>query len=171
MDDGVGAATLLPGPPRDGGVVPASETIDWRWTVKDGTGSDLGEQPGFPAEPDSGRRGRILGLGRYLYDIAEKGAISIAAARIALAAWIAVDVLLEFRLLIPDAAPGDCGQVLYSWETDEHYLDLEVFADGRAVFFYCHLPTDQLWEGQFRVGQIPIDAVEYLTYFREAGDA
>src|SRR5438034_355379 len=49
-------------------------------------------------------------------------------------------VVTRFRtqktVLVPDARPGPNGELLYSWDRDEHHLELEIFLDAPAEFFY-----------------------------------
>lgn len=93
---------------------------------------------------------RIAGLRRYLAQVSsyeeEAPLISEATAASSLAAWKALWSASGKRLSVPDACPGPDGQLLYTWDREEHHLELEIFPSGRGEFFYRNRKSGELWD-------------------------
>lgn len=125
------------------------------------------------AEPAlvSERHERVMGLIRYLLRVTSLGAISPTVAMHAWSVWEWLDAAVGHRLAVPDAGPGPAGQLLYVWEKDDHYLDVEVFPEGQVEIFYRNEATGQLWDSQMDVGEtIPEEALERLALFAADGE-
>lgn len=74
------------------------------------------------------------------------------------------------RLPIPASGVGQDGEILYTWNNDDHHLELEVLPGGTAEFFYMNRRTDALSEGRYHVGDgIPQWVVEKLHWFERKG--
>ena len=79
---------------------------------------------------------RVQGLVNYLYQIVDQELVTPRLARMAWEAWAALSNSMNNALLVPDACPGPNGELLYSGDRDEHHLELEIFLDAPAEFFY-----------------------------------
>jgi hypothetical protein len=85
-------------------------------------------------------------------------------------AWTAVRQLNEAtqrRLSEPDVCPGPDGHLLYTWDTDRHHVELEVFPTGVGEFFACTRPHGgDLWGADYRIGEpVPTGVLEHLRPF------
>src|ERR1700686_3811777 len=72
---------------------------------------------------------RVYGLGHYLHRSEEQGLIPQQVVHLAWDAWAKLSAATQSTLPVPDACPGPDGQVLYSWESGDDYLELEIFPD------------------------------------------
>lgn len=119
------------------------------------------------AEAVGGRSGRLLEYVRSLSsgEPADQ-AITPAAANKALAAWAELWKASRFLAPVPDVGPADDGHLVFAWSRDEHYLELEVFQDGRCEMFYRNRSTGSLWSAEYHVGlDLPSEAVKKLELF------
>lgn len=104
-------------------------------------------------------------LAGYLHQQAQDGMISQQTMSRALEAWELLCAAAE-DLSAPDAAPGPDGQVLYTWDRDRYHLELEIFPEGPAEFFYRDRHTGSLWECDFDLSAaVPEEALERLNLF------
>jgi hypothetical protein len=70
-------------------------------------------------------------------------------------------------LSVPDACPGPDGQLLYTWDHGDHHLELELFPDAPAEFFYENDTTGDVWEATYIVGKsVPAGAMDKLRILR-----
>jgi hypothetical protein len=99
----------------------------------------------------------VQGLVDYLYQIVDQELVPPRLARLAWEAWSTLSNSVGNALLVPDACPGPDGQLLYTWDRDEHHLELEIFPDTPAEFFYENDATGHVWETQFDIGA-PVSA-------------
>jgi hypothetical protein len=83
--------------------------------------------------------------------------VTPAIAELAWAAWDQLSGYMEGGLAVPNASPGPDGQLLFSWEREPQYLELELFPDRPGEFCYRNDHTGALWEREWRVGE-PIAA-------------
>jgi len=51
----------------------------------------------------------------------------------------------NLELQIPDACIGENDNLMYVWETVEHYLESEIFNDGKIEWFYRNKNTEENW--------------------------
>jgi len=89
-------------------------------------------------------------LNYYLGTARDLGEISPHTAQFALSAWIKLSAELRGLLQVPDAATGSEGEVLYSWDRNEHHLELEIFANDKAEFFYLNRVSNETWEDELQ---------------------
>ena len=95
---------------------------------------------------------RIQRLAYYLGTVSNAGDISHEAATTALIVWNEISKTLR-ALPVPDAAPGPEGQLLYTWNRGEHHLELEIFPEAPAEFFYYNRASEETWQEDYRVGE------------------
>jgi hypothetical protein len=96
----------------------------------------------------------------------ESPAISVQTARIAREAWLAIRQATDFEMPIPAACTGPDGQMFYSWDKAKHHLELEIFPDMPAEFFYRNRQSNELWGEEYVIGEpLPSDAVAKFKYF------
>lgn len=108
---------------------------------------------------------RVQGLAYYLGTVAATGEITPTTATLALKAWNDLHRAIS-TLPVPDAAPGSEGQMLYTWDSAEHHLVLEIFPDEAAEMFYYNRRSEQMWEHDYRVGDLlPPNIIEQLSVF------
>lgn len=53
--------------------------------------------------------------------------------------------LERFGPRIPAMCTGPDGQVMLSWDDEEHHLELELFTDKPAEIFYRNRKTNEIW--------------------------
>src|SRR5713101_6782623 len=88
---------------------------------------------------------RVQGLVDYLYQIVDQELVTPRLARRAWEAWAALSNNMGNALLVPDACPGPNGELLYTWDRDADHLELEIFPDAAAEFFYENDASDEVW--------------------------
>jgi hypothetical protein len=67
---------------------------------------------------------------------------------------------------VPDTGVGPDGEILYTWNKDEHHFELEIFSNGLGEFFYLNHQTNEMWEHEFEVGDsIPEEVKDRLKLF------
>src|SRR2546421_9163409 len=89
-----------------------------------------------PPSPEFSLLRRVQGLVDYLYQLVDQELITPRVARLAWNAWTALSNSTGNALLVPDSCPGPDGQLLYTWDRNDHHLELENFADAPAEWFY-----------------------------------
>ena len=105
-------------------------------------------------------------LADYLRDVRESGDISNDTGELAWTAWRILWEGMAKRLPVPDAAAGPNGELLYAWNEGEHHLELEIFPNAPAEFFYRNRSTGKLWERPYRVGDpVSMEVREHLSLF------
>jgi len=87
--------------------------------------------------------------------------------------WASLPVLVGTSLLHPSAGPAEDGSLMLSWNTDDDYLELEFFADGRWEVFYRDKaesgPTSVLSVDALQPGDtLPPEAVAKLQRFTQS---
>jgi hypothetical protein len=109
---------------------------------------------------------RVQGLVDYLYQIEDQELITPRLARLAWDAWTTLSNSLGNALSVPDACPGSDGELLYTWDRDEHHFELEVFPDAPAEFFYRNRTSGELWGCEYTLGEpVPCEALDRLRLF------
>lgn len=88
------------------------------------------------------------------------------AAWIAWIAWLAVWQTSGEKMPIPSACTGPDGVMFYSWDKDRHHLELEIFPDKDAEFFYRDRETGEFWGEEYKIcGSLPNELAQYLPLF------
>lgn len=82
----------------------------------------------------------------------ESALISRDTAKKAILAWVRIWVASNFELPHPAACTGPDGRVLYAWDEEKHHLELDIYPDGPAEFFYRNRETRELWEEDYHHG-------------------
>jgi hypothetical protein len=109
---------------------------------------------------------RVQGLIDYLDRIAADRLITPEMALLTWDAWNKLSVATENTLPVPDACPGPDGELLYTWDHEEHHLELEIFPDQPAEFFYRSRRSSELWECEYVIGEsLPNDTLARLQLF------
>ena len=93
---------------------------------------------------------RAQRLYHYLNAAMREGSLTSHTANLAWAIWNHLSEITLNCLAVPDACPGSQGQILYTWDKDEHHLELEVFPNSPAEFFYRNRIFGQLWEADYQ---------------------
>ena len=91
-------------------------------------------------------------LYHYLVSVRDAGDIDAKTASLAWIAWKRISDAMGEPLLVPDAASGPEGQLLYAWNQGEHHLELEIFPAEPAEFFYLNRSSNETWEEEYTVG-------------------
>lgn len=87
-------------------------------------------------------------------------------ASLAALAWNLIQEASEGKASVPAACTGPDGQMLYSWDCGRHHLELEIYPNKPAEFFYKDRQTRELWGEDYNVGDpIPDEAVEKFRLF------
>ena len=105
-------------------------------------------------------------LYHYLENAISSYNLSRITAKIAMDAWLALDKALSYKLIMPNAGVGPDGEVMYTWDSPEHHLELEIFPEGAGEFFYLNRKTDDTEEWEYTIGKaIPKEVIEKLNLF------
>jgi hypothetical protein len=121
-------------------------------------GSRNGSCPG-----DSARSEREEKLERYLRGVIDKGYASQVTVATACSAWNDLDAATGRQVPIPNAGPGPNGEVIFTWDRNEHHFELEVSPAEPPYLFYRNRESELTWGADFEPGQtIPADAVRHL---------
>jgi hypothetical protein len=114
-------------------------------------------------------KARAQRLSYYLGELSRSGLIDQYMAVLAWKAWNQLRTVTPC-LLVPDASPGPDGQVLYTWDHEQDYLELEIFPSGAAEFFYRNRASGQLWGYDYKVGELnfPQEVKDRLALFTQA---
>jgi hypothetical protein len=92
--------------------------------------------------------------------------ITLKTAESAWNAWIIVWEATGFALPIPAACTGPDGQILYSWDNDQHHFELEIIPEQPAEFFYKNRGTGELWGEDYNIGDsLSNEACQRLKLF------
>ena len=110
-----------------------------------------------PADSEFQLLRRVQGLVDYLYRITDEELVTSRLTRMAWEAWAALSNIMNNALLVPDACPGPNGELLYTWDRDGHHLELEIFLEAAAEFFYENDASGEVWESVFVIGE-PVSA-------------
>ncbi len=105
-------------------------------------------------------------LQSYLRHLRDSGELSQNSASLAWLSWNQLRKATFNSLPVPDACPGPDGQLLFTWDKDEHHFELEIFPGGEGEFFYRNRVSGELWEAEYMVGQaIPSKVTDKLGLF------
>ena len=109
---------------------------------------------------------RAQRLGAYLEAVARAGKITDAVKRASCCVWMDLHGSMNNTLRVPSACPAPDSELMYTWRNGEHYLELEIFPEGPAEFFYKNRQTGELWEWEYDIGSpIPNEVKNKLSLF------
>lgn len=109
---------------------------------------------------------RVQELSAYLEGLVGSHEISSDTATYAWNAWKDLSGAAGGTLLVPDAAPGPNGELLYTWNRGEHHFELEMFANGSAEMFYANRESGELWGSEYCPGEsLSPEAAAKLGFF------
>jgi hypothetical protein len=95
------------------------------------------------------RLGRVQELEDYLNGICDQGFISADVKDDTLKAWRALSASTHNALMVPNACPGDEGDLLLTWDRDDHHLELEFVQGSPAIVFFTDRTRGMPWESEF----------------------
>lgn len=73
---------------------------------------------------------------------------------------------LAFSGAQPNVGVGPDGEVMFTWDSPEHHLELEIFSEGTGEFFYLNRKTDEAEEWECIIGgAIPEEVIKKLKLF------
>jgi hypothetical protein len=105
-------------------------------------------------------------LHHYLEEAIKTRDLDAKTASLAMRVWRTLSALSSNELPVPDAGVGPNGQLLYTWNKDEHHFELEIFPDRHGEFFYLNRRTDEMWDCEYNIGDsVPDEAKEKLREF------
>ncbi len=105
-------------------------------------------------------------LEKYLTDSKNMGLINQHVASLALASWLDLWAISGRTMPVPDACPGPDGQILFTWDENDHHLELEIFPESASEFFYRNRSTDELWGEEYELHMsITPSALNKLSLF------
>jgi hypothetical protein len=105
---------------------------------------------------------------RYLARVStgERALITPATAELSVRAWHQILTASRGQMPVPAACTGPDGQMLYAWDHGRHHLELEIFPDRAAEFFYKDRETRELWGEDYSVGgPLPDEALKKVKLF------
>lgn len=92
--------------------------------------------------------------------------LTLETALMAAKAWNLIWSASGGKMPIPAACTGPDGQMLYAWDHGRHHLELEIFPNKPAEFFYKDRETRELWNEDYNIGDpIPAEVVQKLGFF------
>ncbi len=98
---------------------------------------------------------------RYLINVEQPaGALSPPAARGLKTLWRYLRTATNGRFTVPRAAPTQDHGIILSWEKVDHYLEIEIFDDGRYDWFYREEETGEYVSGEDRRPEVPEHSLE-----------
>jgi hypothetical protein len=129
----------------------------------------MSEASTAPAQTEFQLLRRVQGLVDYLYGINDQELVTPRLARLAWQDWTSLSNGMSNALLVPDACPGPNGELFYTWDRDGHHLELEIFPDAPAEFFYENDGSGEVWEATFAIGEpVPPEALDKLQFVVQA---
>lgn len=103
---------------------------------------------------------RLQKLQHYLESLVRTKAVVRMTASVASKIWIKLLGALSNNLPVPDAGAGPDGEILFTWNRDDHHFELEIFPDQHGEFFYLNYRTDEMWECEYRLENAIPDKVK-----------
>lgn len=106
-------------------------------------------------------------LWEYLQKAVANKYISADMRETALSTWHMIREATAGKVPVPNAGPGPNAELLFTWDREEHHMELEFFARGGAYLFYANRSeTPDLWGEDYDIGApISAEAVRYLKFF------
>lgn len=131
--------------------------------LRSGASPTEGDQTAQKAVRQKSREQRLY---VYLGGLRDTGKIDGYTAIVAWRMWRQLRRAAKDKVRVPNASASGEGQVLYTWNEEEHHLELEIFPDGKAEFFYRNRRTGKLWGHDLMEGEaIPQDIIQKATLF------
>jgi hypothetical protein len=113
-----------------------------------------------------GGQPRVRKLKRFLRAAVRSGEVTDATRQLAWSAWTSLAKITSRKLIVPDVGIGPDGQILFSWNRNNHHFEMEVFPSGIAELFYLNFDTNEDWEAEYQIGDVfPGDAYNKLALF------
>lgn len=123
----------------------------------------LTNEPGHRQDPRSLAFIRGQRLSHYLRQVSQAGDIDHYTAVRAGRAWRELRAATSARLPVPDACPGPDGELLFTWDLDEHHLEVEIYPSGQAEAFYRNRASGELWERRYDIDlPVPLELRDKL---------
>lgn len=116
------------------------------------------------------RKERIKNHLDWLRDLhnGEDAVLSRAIFNAAVLSWDEIDQESEGRMPLPAACTGPDGQMFYSWDKDEHHLEIELDPGDGNFWFYRNRKTEIMWGDDWAVGsKLPWWLPKKLALFYE----
>ena len=125
---------------------------------------DADEQPPTSVE----EHGRAQRLHQYIEDAAASGRLTPPMAARTWNLWEMLYNVMNKRLRVPSACPGNDHDMMFTWRNGEHYLELEILPNAPAEFFYKNRRTGELWEHDYVFDtSLPQDVKDKLALFTD----
>jgi hypothetical protein len=103
---------------------------------------------------------RTQKLQHYLESLVQTKEVARTTASITSRIWIKLLGALSNNLSVPDAGAGPDGEILFTWNKDDHHFELEIFPDNHGEFFYLNYRTDEMWEHEYKIEDSVPDEVK-----------
>jgi hypothetical protein len=164
----VGGAALLAAGSSGAVSTPTSARIEPNWEYPASTESfPISETVEESAKSTLRQSDRVLEHFNYLVNVSkpEKELISRATAKLAAKMWIDCWSATGYALPVPAACTGPDGQMHYSWDREQHHLELEITLEEVPTFFYRNRETGELWMEECAADGLPAGAVQKLKLF------
>lgn len=115
--------------------------------------------------PERARREEVLRS--YLEQVRERGHVSADIAGAAWAAWQKLRDATDHQLMVPNAGAGPNGEILLSWDLEEHHFELELSPAEPPYYFYRNRVSGKTWGAEQAYHEpVPAAAVERLRTFK-----
>src|SRR5205823_5953034 len=110
-------------------------------------------------------------LSRFISNLRDNKEISGETASRAWNIWLQLKNAAGEVLRVPDASAGPDDEFIFIWNSPEHYLEVEILADGTLEFFYRNRYNGSLWGSDYKFGQnITQEVLDKLTIFLNTDD-
>lgn len=120
-------------------------------------------------DPYSHIQEQIGQLKEYLDKLGRLGVITPLSSKKYYEAWHNVNQALSTKgiiLPIPNACPSPDGEMLFTWDSDQHHFEYELNLDDTVEYYYKNRYTRLDWYAEGIINQlIPDEAIEKLSYF------
>ena len=115
------------------------------------------------------RSSRVREFRAYIESVSTRALIAESTGREALQAWDSLNSLTSSAIGVPNAAPGNEGELLLVWDSERHHLEIEFGPAGLPTLFYADRITPSAsWELDLAPGALLDAAVlRTLTLFSE----
>jgi hypothetical protein len=116
---------------------------------------------------------RVQGFLRYIENITVRGLISKATEREALLVWESLSSATSSAIGVPNAAPGNDGQLLLVWDSGQHHLEIEFESGATPSLFYAdRTAAGSSWELDIRHdAPLSLVVLRTLALFSEPANA
>ncbi len=109
---------------------------------------------------------RAQRLRNFLMGLLRKGDLSQSTATAAWKTWTMLSDELSGSLIVPNGVATPDGQLLFTWDLNDHHFEVEVFPDRTGEIFYLNYRTNATWEYDYQVGdRLPDTIKDKLNLF------